>query len=178
MDTKKRMSRNFIVFFVLFLSSSWLIAQESKVRVVVDSARIYAEASTESYRIETIKKGTVLSLFGTNQALENWLYVYYQSPRWNSKVTGFIQAEMVEEFSARKLLIIGLINQKAHDEKVIARFEGLFLNLAEEAGNRIRVTKGGKEEYIRFYVGDKFYMDQTEAMSIEDVTSAEEGNSA
>lgn len=94
------MSRNFIVFFVLFLSSSWLIAQESKVRVVVDSARIYAEASTESYRIETIKKGTVLSLFGTNQALENWLYVYYQSPRWNSKVTGFIQAEMVEEFSA------------------------------------------------------------------------------
>lgn len=81
-------------------------------------------------------------------------------------------SQVVEEFSARKLLIIGLINQKAHDDRLIARFEGLFLNLAEEAGNRIRVTKGGKEEYIRFYVGDKFYMDQPEAMSVEEDISA------
>ena len=84
---------------MMLMSSSWMIAQESKVRVVVDRASIYAEASTDSYRIETVKKGMVLTLFGTGQAKENWLYVVYQSPRWNSKVTGFIQAEMVEDFS-------------------------------------------------------------------------------
>ncbi len=86
-----------IVGLVMLFSSSWLVAQESKVKVVVESARIYAEASTDSYRIETIKKGTVLTLFGANQTNENWLYVYYQSPRWESKVTGFIQVEMVEK---------------------------------------------------------------------------------
>lgn len=89
-----RISR--VVWMVLFLFVSMGAAQESKVRVVAERARIYAEASTESYRIETVKKGTILTLFGTKQADENWLYVYYQSPRWGSKVTGFIQAEMVE----------------------------------------------------------------------------------
>jgi len=79
-------------------------------------------------------------------------------------------SKMVEEFALRNLLTIGLINQKAHDSQVVARFEGLFLNLAEEVGNRIRVTKGGKEEYIRFYAGERFYMEQPE--SIEEGTSA------
>ena len=88
-----------LVLVALFLSFSEGVAQESKVRVVVDRARIYAESSTESYRIETVKKGTILTLFGTKQADEDWFYVYYQSPRWKSKVTGFIQAEMVEAFS-------------------------------------------------------------------------------
>ena len=87
------------IIFAVFLSFSWLMAQESKVRVITARARIYAEPSTESYRIETVAKGTILTLFDASQTRHNWLYVYYQSPRWNSKVTGFIQAEMVEEFS-------------------------------------------------------------------------------
>ena len=74
---------------------------------------------------------------------------------------------MVEEFAARDILLVGFINQKAHDEKIVARFEGLFLNLAEEVGNRIRVTKGGKDEYIRFYVGEKFFMEQPDDMLSE-----------
>ncbi|UCE40718.1 MAG: hypothetical protein JSV17_14910 [Candidatus Aminicenantes bacterium] len=87
------------VSVALFLSFFRGFAQENKVRVIVDRARIYAESSIDSYRIETIKKGTILTLFGAKKADEDWLYVYYQSPRWGSKVTGFIQAKMVEDFS-------------------------------------------------------------------------------
>src|SRR5665648_338894 len=69
-------------------------------------------------------------------------------------------AKVCEDLASRNITLVGLINKSAHDEQTISRFEGLFLNLAEEVGNRIRVTKGGKEEYIRFYVGEKFYLDQ------------------
>lgn len=69
-------------------------------------------------------------------------------------------ANVSEHLASRKITLVGLINKSAHDEQTISLFEGLFLNIAEEVGNRIRVIKGGKEEYIRFYVGEKFYMDQ------------------
>jgi hypothetical protein len=92
-------------------------AQDSKVRVVVERARIYAEASADSYRIETVKKGTILTLFGSKQAGEDWLYVNYQSPRWGSRVTGFIQAEMVEEFEEGEEIGAG------QDKKPLGRTE-------------------------------------------------------
>ncbi|MCD4703912.1 MAG: DUF3795 domain-containing protein [Methanosarcinaceae archaeon] len=77
---------------------------------------------------------------------------------------------MVEEFSDR-FLLVSLINRKAHDEQTLSRFEGLFLNLAEEIGNRIRVTKGGNQEYIRFFAGEKFYMEQGTDVSDDDPDS-------
>ena len=70
-------------------------------------------------------------------------------------------SEMVERFAANELLLVGMINKAAHEEQIVARFEGLFLNLAEEEGTKIRLIKGGNEEYIRFYVGEKFFMDQS-----------------
>jgi hypothetical protein len=87
----------FLVLTALLISFANGLAQESQVRVIVERARIYAESSTDSYRIETVGKGTILTLFGIKQADESWLYVHYKSPRWGSEVTGFIQAEMVEE---------------------------------------------------------------------------------
>jgi hypothetical protein len=78
-----------------------------------------------------------------------------------SKTYNFI-SRMVEEFNQKHLLLIGMINKIAHDEKDVAKMEGLFLNLAEVVKTHIRVLKGGKEEYVRFYVGDKFYMEQNE----------------
>jgi len=69
-------------------------------------------------------------------------------------------SEMVERFASGELLLVGMINKTAHDEKTVSRFEGLFLNLAEEEGTKIRLMKGGNEEYIRFYVGENFYMEK------------------
>lgn len=71
-------------------------------------------------------------------------------------------SRMVERSSASELLLIGLLNKPAHDEKTVSRFEGFFLNIADVVQSRIRIVKGGREEYVRFYVGEKFYMEQTE----------------
>lgn len=90
-------------FVTLILTVSSLFSQESKVRVIVNRAPVYAEASTESYRIETLKEGMVLVLFGEKQTDKNWYYVYYQSPRWKSKVIGFVQAEMVARIDAPEI---------------------------------------------------------------------------
>lgn len=72
---------------------------------------------------------------------------------------GFV-SKMAEKASASELILIGLLNKTAHDEKIISRFEGLFLNIADVNGASIRVIKGGKEECLRFYAGEKFFMEQ------------------
>ena len=77
-------------------------------------------------------------------------------------------SEMVERFSDNELLLVGLINKDAHDAQTVSRFEGLFLNLADEKDARIRVIKGGKEEYVRFYVGEKFFMEQDVEVILEE----------
>lgn len=81
--------------FALFFSP--LQAAEKQVRVTVERAPIYAEAHTGSYRIEIIRKGTILTIFTSGESEADWYYVSYRSKRWNSQVTGFIQASMVEE---------------------------------------------------------------------------------
>ena len=78
-----------------------LLSQENKVRVIAEKAPIYAEASIYSYKIETVKKGTVLALFTTGPIKQTWFYVFYHSQRWSSKVTGFIQASLVERISEK-----------------------------------------------------------------------------
>lgn len=84
-------------FALLF---SPLQAAEKQVRVTVERAPIYAEAHTGSYRIEILQKGTILTIFTSGEPETDWYYVSYRSKRWNSKVTGFIQASMVEEVGA------------------------------------------------------------------------------
>jgi hypothetical protein len=102
-----------ILFFaVLFLSMFLLFSQETKVRVAVSRAPIYAEAHSSSYRIETLKKGTVLTLFGSKQIREGWLYVNYMSPRWRSRVTGFIQADLVEKISGEDTAVPEIQEEK------------------------------------------------------------------
>jgi len=77
-------------------------------------------------------------------------------------------SEMVERFSVSELVLVGMINKDAHDEQIVSRFEGLFLNLAEEQDAKIRVVKGGKEEYVRFYMGENFFMEQDVQVILEE----------
>jgi hypothetical protein len=92
--------KSIILFSVSFaLLFSPLLAAEKQLRVIVEKAPIYAESNTNSYRIENVRKGTLLTTFTSGGPKADWFYVSYQSKRWNSRVTGFIQASMVEEVS-------------------------------------------------------------------------------
>lgn len=96
----KRLKVLFLLSFVLLLflfSISSLKAAEKQVRVIAEKAPIYAENNVYSYRIEIVRKGTILTVFETGEPMEEWFYVRYHSKRWKSVVTGFIQASMIEE---------------------------------------------------------------------------------
>jgi len=100
----------------LFLVPS-LLSKENKVRVIAENAPIYAEASTYSYKIETVKKGTVLVLFTTGPNKQTWFYVFYRSQRWNSNVSGFIQASLVERISERPEVVAEENKEKRQEVK-------------------------------------------------------------
>lgn len=85
------------VLTLSFISS--LKAAEKQIRVTAEKAPIYAENNVYSYRIEVVRKGTILSVFETGAPMKEWFYVRYQSKRWKSVVTGFIQASMIEEIT-------------------------------------------------------------------------------
>jgi hypothetical protein len=76
-----------------------LFSAEKQVRVSAAQAPVYAEANTHSYKIETVKKGTILSVFESGSSDTEWLYIRYRSERWKSIITGFIQASMVQAIS-------------------------------------------------------------------------------
>ena len=67
-------------------------------------------------------------------------------------------SEVVEALSHRKLDVVVMINREAHDRATISKFEGLFLNRAILTLDKMRVIKGKKGEYIRFLIGEKFYI--------------------
>lgn len=68
-------------------------------------------------------------------------------------------SKMVENFASKEIVLVGLINSLAHPKDIISRFEGLFVNIAEEAENSIKIVKGGKDEYVRFYAGKRFFLE-------------------
>jgi len=115
----RELARKITVLFVLtflFLVPR-LSSKENKVRVIAENAPIYAEASTYSYKIETVKKGTVLSLFTTGPNKQTWFYVFYHSQRWKSNVTGFIQASLVERISEKPKAVAKENKEKRQEVK-------------------------------------------------------------
>jgi hypothetical protein len=100
----KRLRALFLLSSILVLtlsSISSLKAAEKQIRVIVERAPIYAENNLYSYRIEIVKKGTILTVFETGAPMKEWFYVRYRSQRWKSVVTGFVQASMIEEVTGK-----------------------------------------------------------------------------
>ncbi len=90
-----RMKKLPVIFISLLLIVSSLWAQQTKMFVKVDRAIVYAEPSENSYKIDTVRSGTVLTLFEKGIESSEWIYVTFESRRWKGKVTGFIKAELV-----------------------------------------------------------------------------------
>jgi len=68
-------------------------------------------------------------------------------------------SRMVEDFASKGILLVGMINSLAHQKEVIGKFEGLFVNIGEESEDSIKIVKGGKEEFVRFYAGKRFFLE-------------------
>jgi hypothetical protein len=84
-----------VIFISLLMGVSALWTQQIRMIVKVDRAVVYAEPSDKSYKIDTVRSGTVLTVFEKGIESSEWIYVTFQSKRWQGKVTGFIKVELV-----------------------------------------------------------------------------------
>ena len=89
-------SRLFLAACLISLVAGPLVSAVKQVRVTVERASIYIEPSRTSARIEIVGKGTVLNLFQERKVKDIWYYVSFNSPRYGSRISGFIQESAVE----------------------------------------------------------------------------------
>jgi hypothetical protein len=86
----------FGIAFLVLLGVSPLSSAVKQVRVTADRASLYIEPSRTSSRIEIVTKGTVLNLLQERKVKDIWYYVSFVSPRYGSRISGFILETMVE----------------------------------------------------------------------------------
>jgi opacity protein-like surface antigen len=65
-------------------------------QVIANKADIFLEASQHSIVIDTIPRGTTVTLFPSGKKNKKWLYISYLSKKRSSQVTGFIDRNRVE----------------------------------------------------------------------------------
>jgi len=71
-------------------------AEILKAEVIADEAEIFLEASQHSIVIDSIPRGTTVTLFQSGKKTTKWLYISYLSKKRGSQVTGFIDSHRVE----------------------------------------------------------------------------------
>jgi len=81
---------------LVVVSARPLFSAVKQVRVTQERASIYIEPSRTSARIDIVAKGTVLNLLQESKVKAVWYYVSYNSPRYGSRISGFIQDSAVE----------------------------------------------------------------------------------
>jgi hypothetical protein len=81
----------------LIILGVWpLFSAVKQVRVIAERAIIYIEPSRTSARIEIVGKGTILNLLQERKVKDIWYYVSFNSPRYGTRISGFIQESAVE----------------------------------------------------------------------------------
>ncbi len=93
----------FIAAFLALLFPSVLSASNEKeasepqtAQVIAAKADIFLEASQHSIVIDTILRGTTVTLFPSGKKNNKWLYISYLSKKRGSQVTGFVDSQRVE----------------------------------------------------------------------------------
>jgi len=84
---------------LLFFLQSSLLAQQNKLRVVVDRVNIHIDPDINSPVIEMAAKGDVLTLLSPNKQKGTWYYVSFYSGRRGIIVSGFVLDSSVQTIS-------------------------------------------------------------------------------
>jgi len=89
------------------------LSRGGEVVVIADSAHIYAEPDSNSYLIETVSKGVVLTLFQKSKIRNAWYYVAFDSKSRKRKVSGFIHDTLVgDSDQVQESMKVGQISGK------------------------------------------------------------------
>ena len=94
------MKKALVLFlFLCFVILPPLLSQQKKLKVIDEKASLYLDPDRDSPVVETVVKGTILSLLSEGKINEYWYYVSFRSEDQFITITGFIHATAVEEVS-------------------------------------------------------------------------------
>jgi opacity protein-like surface antigen len=89
-----------VLLALMSLTLSALGKQEvsgaQQAQVIASNAEIFLEANQHSIVIDTVPRGTIVTLFQSGNKNKKWLYISYFSEKRSSRVTGFIDSNRVE----------------------------------------------------------------------------------
>ena len=106
-----------IILFLSFLSGP-LLSQGKKLRVIADKANIYLKADKSSPIIETVEKGTILTLRYAGKVKKIWSHVDF-----TSKETGMTKSGYVLDSSVKRLFVATkIITIKGEEERPEEKF--------------------------------------------------------
>jgi len=92
----------FLLFSVWLLTANLFSSQGKKAVVMAEKADIYAEPDRSSYLIETVTKGTVLTLFQSEKIKDEWYYITFRSKKKSFRISGFVQEVLIEFLGEKK----------------------------------------------------------------------------
>mgnify|MGYP002152142612 CR=1 FL=1 len=113
----------FIIIFFSFLSGP-LLPSGKKIRVIAEKANIYFEADKNSPIVETVEKGTILTLQETGKVKKIWLHVYFASEESGMTISGYILDSLVE----RLFVVTKIVTIKGEDEETYYKHINTALN--------------------------------------------------
>ena len=83
------------ILFVSFFSNP-VLSQEKRIRVIAEKANIHLRPDKRSPVIDTVDKGTILTLRQTRRVKKLWDYVYFTSEKTGISKSGYILDSLVE----------------------------------------------------------------------------------
>ncbi len=101
----------FMIVLFSFLSEP-VLSSGKKVRVIAEKANIYFKADKNSPVVETVAKGTILTLRDTGKVKKIWLSVSYASEESGMIKSGYILEALVE----RLFVVTKVVTLKGEDE--------------------------------------------------------------
>ncbi len=91
------MKKIILLFFSVWLLTANLSSnQEKRAVVIAEQANIYVEPDRSSYLIETVTKGTLLTLFQSEKIRDEWYYITFHSKKKSARISGFVQEILID----------------------------------------------------------------------------------
>lgn len=122
-----------IIGFLMILSQPLLDSYEKKLQVSVDYAHVYLKADENSPVVETLVRGSVLSLLYSGKMKKNWYYVCFKSEKTQATKSGYILDSMVELlYDPLKTVTIKEEQAKPEVEYAPRKFEEMSWGLSKK----------------------------------------------
>jgi hypothetical protein len=117
----------------LLALSSFLSGYEKKLRVVADYTHVYLQPDEDSPVIDTIERGTILSLLYGGKMKRVWYYVCFKSEKSNITKSGYVLDSEVEPlFDSLKTITIREDDENLRVQYAPRNFEELRWGLTKK----------------------------------------------